>query len=357
MGKIVLRFMSLMKCLLIALWSVLLSADAYRDLDAHMRKSLAGGKVIGTAVAVVEGDKITFMKAYGVKKRGAKDPVDMDSVFQLGSLSKSVTATLTAVLQKNKLVDARLPSNRQILSHTTGYKRPGWNSRIEGGWSRSLLLKNLSQSEREQPGKFDYHNLAFSLIEDVIERATQSELKDAFKHYLFKPAGMKRASVGFEDFIEQANRTWPHVKTKRGCVACKTYSKRYHEVVPSAGGINASIQDMARFIQLQMGAFPSLVSSKELKQFHEPVTSASDAIRWLRKVPHSGPIKSYYGLGWRIADINGERVVFHSGWLKGFTNFMAFIPERKIGIVVLTNSESGFSSQTAMRFLLGKRYS
>ncbi len=346
-----------MKYLLVALWSVLLSADAYKDLDAHMRQSLARGKTVGTAVAVIEGDKITFIKTYGVKKRGSKDPVDMDSVFQLGSLSKSVTATLTAVLQKSKMVDARLPSNRQILSHTTGYKRPGWNSRIEGGWSRSLLLKNLSQSEREQQGKFDYHNLAFSLIEDVIERATQSELKEAFRQYLFRPAGMRHASVGFDEFIEEANRVWPHVKTKRGCVACRTYSKRYHEVVPSAGGINASIRDMARFMQIQMGSFPSLVTARDLEQFHEPVTSAPDALRWLRKVPHSGPIKSYYGLGWRIADINGERVVFHSGWLKGFTNFMAFIPARKIGIVVLTNSESGFSSQTAMRFLLGKHYS
>ena len=347
-----------MRYLLIILCSLPLNAGNYQDLDSHMRQSLAKGKVVGTAVAVVEGTQIAFIKAYGVKKRGTRDRVDMDSSFQLGSLSKSVTATLTAVLQKNKLVDARLPSNRQILSHTTGYSRPGWNSNIERGYSRSLLLKNLSQSDREQPGtKFDYHNLAFSQIEDVIERAIQGTLKDAFEQYLFKPTGMNRATVGFNNFMAQANRVWPHVKTKRGCVACKTYSKRYHEVVPSAGGINASIRDMARFMQLQMGGFPKLVSTKDLESFYEPVVSAPDALRWLRKVPHSGPIKSYYGLGWRIADINGERVVFHSGWLKGFTNFMAFIPERRVGIVVLTNSESGFSAQTAMRFLLGKRLS
>jgi len=72
-------------------------------------------------------------------------------------------------------------------------------------------------------------------------------------------------------------------------------------------------------------------------------------LQWL-KTNRKKALHSYYGLGWRILNYDQERIVFHGGWLKGFTNFLGFIPDRKVGIVVLNNSEGNFAMQVAFTF-------
>jgi len=106
---------------------------------------------------------------------------------------------------------------------------------------------------------------------------------------------------------------------------------------------------MALFLQLQMGGKPEILNAQDLLPFHTPVVNAPDVLNWMRS--HlKGELKSYYGLGWRILDQDEKRMVFHGGYLKGFVNFLAFIPYRKIGIIILNNGESSFSAETAMMF-------
>lgn len=320
------------------------SSSLSNDLDKQVSEELRKGDLVGAAVAVIENGQVTFMKAYGVRKKGNQAPVDLDTVFQLGSLSKPISASLVGILQKKKLLNINTPKIRQILSHTTGYKKAGWNAMIESGWSRSRLMQKLSQTEHAEPGTiFDYHNTAFSQIEDVVQSATKMPFQTSLQRYLLDPVEMTRTTVGFSKFSRQENRAWPHARTK--------YSQNYHNTVMSAGGMNSDIRDMAKFLQLQLGQFPKVATKSDLAPLWEPVTHAADAVSWFRKIKHKD-LKSSYGYGWRIADIDGERIVFHGGWIGGFINFMAFSPERQIGIVILTNTETSFGFKTAMRFLL-----
>ncbi|MEI6805716.1 MAG: serine hydrolase domain-containing protein, partial [Myxococcaceae bacterium] len=238
-----------------------------------------------------------------------------------------------------------------ILSHTTGYKRIGWNSKIEAGWSRAKMLGELSKSPRTEPGKvFDYHNLAYSQIEDFVQSSTKIPFKASMQKYLFDPLKMTRTTVGFSEFSQQENKAWPHEKTRHWFRSKKKYSQNYHNTVMSAGGINSDIRDMARFLQLQLGAFPEIATEKDLEPFWEPATRAPDAKGWFRHIKYKN-LQSSYGYGWRIADIDGERIVFHGGWVGGFINFMAFSPKRQIGIVILNNTETSFGFKTALKFL------
>ncbi len=338
--------------------------SAIQNLDKSIQQQIKDKKVIGCVVAIVDHGKVIFMKAYGVRKKGDKAPTNLDTVFQLGSISKPIAAALVAILiRENRLkLDSTvislyphiLPETtvQHILSHTTGYDRKGWNQKIEAHQSRDLLLKQLAASKQAHPGdKFDYHNVAYSLIEEVITSALQQPFARALEVKLFQPLGMAQAKVGDLEFAKQSNYAWPHQKDKKGIIqACKSYSRHYHRSVCSAGGISANIKDMAAFLQLQLGGKPDILTSHDLLPFHSPVIEAPDAVSWLKPFI-KGKFKSYYGLGWRVIDTEKGRIVFHGGWLKGFKSFLAFIPDHQIGIVILNNNENSFSVQTAMTFL------
>jgi beta-lactamase class C len=151
-----------------------------KKLDQHIQSQVQQEKCVGCAVAVVYQGKIVFIKAYGVRKKGEKASVDLNTVFQLGSVSKPISASLVALLQKQKLLSVKnavtayyphvLPTTKiqHLLSHTSGYDRAGWNNKIEAGQTRSQLLTQLAKSKQKTPGEtFDYHNLGYSLIEEV----------------------------------------------------------------------------------------------------------------------------------------------------------------------------------------------
>lgn len=332
-------------------------------LDQHIQRQVKEKKVVGCAVAVVDHGKVIFMKAYGVRKKGKKAPIDLDTTFQLGSISKPISATLVALLKKEKHLDLHMPVHsvhpnisphthlRHVLSHTTGYERTGWNSKIEAHQSRELLLEDLLSSSQTQPGEiFDYHNLAYTLIEEIITSLLKQPFQHLLKVKLFHPLGMKKTSIGDLDFRQESNYAWPHEKTKKSLGhPCKTYSRAYHRSVSSAAGVNASIREIVRFLQLQLGEMPHLLTSQDLLPFQTPVIEAPDAARRLKDMI-TGNVKSYYGLGWRIIDTDTKRIIFHGGYLKGFTNFLGFIPQDQIGIVILNNGESKFSIKTALKF-------
>lgn len=117
------------------------SPQALKKLDEHVRRKIYEKKAVGCAIAVLNHDKVIFLKTYGVKKKGNKGKVDTNTTFQIGSISKSVTATILAMLHKSG--DLNIHDSAQIhlpylhpetkihhiLAHTTGYNRIGWNNK------------------------------------------------------------------------------------------------------------------------------------------------------------------------------------------------------------------------------------
>jgi beta-lactamase class C len=338
-------------------------STALTKLDQHIQSQVQQKKAIGCAVAVVSEGKIVFMKAYGSRKKGEQAPIDLNTVFQLGSISKPISASLIALLQKQNLLSVEtavekyyppvLPTTtiQHLLSHTTGYSRVGWNQKIEAGIPRPSLLTLLAGSPQNTPGQtFDYHNVAYSLIEKVIATTCQQSFKEALTERLLRPLGMNQTSVGYADFIAQSNRAWPHRENEKyRWKPSKNYSHFYHEAVSASGGINANIKDMGTFLQFQMQGYPDMLSTEDLQKFHTPVVTAPDALSWFQGLT-TGAMQSSYGQGWRILDYHNGRLVFHGGLLKGFSNFLGFLPERNIGIVILHNAEGRFALKTAMMF-------
>lgn len=347
-------------------------SQSLKQLTQDVQHLVKTKKIPGCAIAIVDHDQIVYMKTFGTRKmvKGKKgEPINLDTVFQLGSISKPITATLIAILQKRGALDIdtsarmHLPwisantTTRHLLSHTSGFIRTGWNNKIEANTPRISLIRDLSTHMQNTPGEtFDYHNVAFSLLEDILMHATKSPFENLLQRYLFTPLGMSNATCGYRPFERNQNKAWPHQITKKGAlVPSSSLSQFYHAHVPSAGGINANIRDMANFLWLQLNGHPNLINKEDLSSFHAPITPTKDALAWFKNETKGTEINAWYGLGWRIIDIDDKRIVYHGGWLKGFKNFMAFLPDRKIGIVILHNSESNFSKKIAVQFLKSVR--
>lgn len=340
---------------------------AVQKLNGRVTSVMQKKGTPGLAVGVVSGGKVLFAKGYGVKNLETKAPITPKTVFQLGSVSKALSGTLVGILvhmgklNLNTTLKNYLPHYNfgheaitlsHVLTHTTGIPRTGFNALIESEKkTRDEIHTQIARTPlSDDPGQtYDYHNAAFSLIDPIIERNLGIDFESALKTYLFAPLGMTSSSASHDALLACHDRASPHKKAKMGHVTCKNYRTGYYEVKP-AGGMNSNLEDMLKFVNAQLGYEPSILNKTILSLIHTPRTHAKDI--FLRNPINKKRFKtSSYGIGWRVLDYKGYKIVFHGGWLKGFINMMAFIPEKNVGIVILQNAETSAPWIITMNFL------
>lgn len=337
--------------------------------ETLIHKSMEQKKTPGLAVAIVKDGKIIFMKGFGVRTAGHPEPVDIHTVFQIGSASKAITSVLIAILKHNQILSLDHPVEtipnttiKHILSHTTGIPSPGFNALIEKGVPAGEVYKRIKSTQPDSlPGtKFSYHNAVYGLVGEVIEHQMGMTFEEVLQTNLFNPLRMKETSSTWNTFISRANRASVHCfKDNKGNKEKKEKTTVYnvHKVpyrkdyanFPAAGGCSSSIHDMALFLAAILGARPDVIRSTDLEEFIQPLIHTPD--QWHRSRDHRERItKTNYGLGWRTMTFGGHHLVFHGGWIRGISSLISFIPEEGIGIVILQNAESNLSFALSMQF-------
>jgi len=341
------------------------------EFEQKLLKTFRDKHIPGCAVAIVYKNEIVLMNGYGVRTLGKPEKVDVDTVFQLGSVSKPIAATLTTLLENRGFLNVNDPVSRylpnfslngvknseilkikHVLSHSSGLPRSGFNHLIESFAPHSKLIRMLQTTRISAPiGKrYDYHNAMFSLISEITMAATRQSFQDSLSTHLLKPLNMNSTSASYEGLIRTTNRAFPHILNNKNKMApAGTYSTGYYSVAP-AGGINSSIRDMAIFLKAQLGGYPAVLDQASLTRLQQPLVATPGTSLGAVNGARDKIKNSYYGLGWRLIEFNQKKMVYHAGWVKGFKNFIAFIPEQQVGIVVLHNSETKFSPRLAMQF-------
>lgn len=337
------------------------------EFEVYMSKALADWKVPGAAVAIVKDDRVVLVRGFGVRQVGKPEKVDSQTVFRLASLSKGFASTLTGMLVADgqltwndpvtKYVpDFKLQNAQQtqqstvahVLSHTTGLPEHTHTNLIENHTPYPTMVQKLSNVRLNcNVGKcHGYQNVAYSLSGDIIEEVTGKPYSQVVQERIFIPLGMYNASTSYKALMAAPNRASCHVKGKNGFVPC-TITSYYYNVVPAAG-INASASDMGQWLKAQLGAYPQDISPAVLDAIHTPLIKTPGEIRpgWRQQRVKS----AYYGLGWRVFDYQGHKMVFHGGMVKGFQNTIAFMPDEGVGIVILTNSGSQVASLLTAKF-------
>jgi beta-lactamase class C len=110
-------------------------------------------------------------------------------------------------------------------------------------------------------------------------------------------------------------------------------------LTPASGGVNASIRDMAHWLNAQLGNMPEVLPPEVLELVHAPRVGTPTETRRMRSVL-PGLSASHYAYGWRVYDYAGQTVVAHGGSVEGYGAQIMFLPQRNTGIVVLSNARS-----------------
>ena len=333
-----------------------------RRFEQLAQALVADQRIPGLAVAIVQDGRILSARGYGITDVKAAEPVDAHTVFRLASLSKSFAGTLTGMLVSEGALrwDSRIsdfmPNLRfadpyaaqrltvaEVLSHRVGLTHNAFDRDIEANADYRDVVQRFAQAPMKcGPGScYAYQNVAFSLIGDVVYAASGQFYNEAVASKIFKPLGMNDASVGLEGIHASPRWAKPHVRGRGGWTSLNP-KPTYYRVSPAAG-VNASISDMAQWLLAQSGHRPDVLPQSLLATLQAPVVTTPGELRgsaWRRQRLNAAG----YGLGWRVYDYAGHRVVFHGGAVQGYRGAVALMPERDLGIAILWNSESSLPS-------------
>lgn len=343
-------------------------AASAEEFDRYFREMLEQHGIPGAAYVIVDHDQVVAMNTYGVRVKGKQEAVTSHTVFRLASVSKTFAASMAAVLEhehkfnwgdkvvryvpelsfKTPALSMKLQV-QHLLSHSSGLTPNAYDNYLEDNRPLSKILPMFATIDPNcDPGKcYGYQNVLFSLIEDVIQKATGVPYSRQLKDRFFVPLQMEDASLGWEAFMAAGNRAAPHVQTGSGWRPVKV-EKEYYLAAPAAG-VNASISDMAQWLKAQMGYYPEVLSKEVIADLTTERVETRRHMQhrvWRDYIDHAG-----YGLGWRLYTVGDDRIVFHGGWVAGFRAAVAYSEKRKVGIAILMNAESRVIADLTGQFI------
>lgn len=329
-------------------------SPALEALDAYIENTRAEWDVPGLSVAIVQDDKILFAKGYGVREAGKSDAVDIDTIFAIGSASKAFTgATLGLLVDEKKIAwdgvaqdympdfalsdpyATRRATVRDLMAHRTGFVSGyGWLW-TGSGFDRAEIIKRLRHQSDGASFRdtFLYANEIITAAGEIVPAVTGTSWDDFVTARIFQPLGMTRTTTSVTTLPQLGNVATPH-----SVVDGKRISFPYRNIdnVGGAGAINSSARDMAQWLRLQLGG-----GNYAGKQILAPATLAETHKGQVTVRSTSGsivPSKFYeYGLGWVITEYQGNKLVQHGGAVDGMHASVSMIPDKKLGIVILTN--------------------
>ena len=331
--------------------------DRFRKNEKLRKLELLDGAII-----ITHRNKTIYQSFFGFKKNKLGE-ITANTLFPLASSSKPFSAALVASLIKHEQVswddsvnsvitgiDSRVKLIH-ILSHSSGYNDTLGNKAIELGQNRDKIIHLFDGKRPEsQPGsKYVYSNVIFSLLEDVIRLKTHSSYEQNMTKFL--------SSIGIEgeeicNVIQNNRVAFPHRMTRNQLTSMEL-PKKYTRTVCSAAGLYLSVDQVSHFLNLMLGHFPGVLNNKDLEVLFQPRVPVTDIFtKWNMRWPFPlEELKSYYALGWRVLKWKDEsRFIFHSGHLNGITSFIGLVPEKDLGIAILSNQDVVFSEPLGMDF-------
>lgn len=324
-------------------------------------------KIPGAAYAVVKGGEVVELETYGIKAKGRAGKVDADTIFRLASVSKTFSASLAALLVKDgdltwdtkvspfvpafqlkKKGHAEALELRHLMSHTVGLMPNSYDNMIEDGWDVPKIVPRFKRlNPMCSPGRcYGYQNVAFSLLEPMVEQSTNRQFEDLIDERLLKPLAMTSTTVGMNGYASALNKALPHRNTSRGWVRTKV-KPNYYNVSPAAG-VNASIKDMTMWLKAHMGYAPNVLPDEVLTTLREKQIRTKREL--YKRQWRSYLSDAHYGYGWRIYNFDGHEVIMHAGGVAGFRSIISYSPELDTGHVMLMNAESRIIDDLTAQF-------
>lgn len=322
------------------------------DFERYAVKGMKDWRVPGMAVAVVKGDSVVYAKGFGTKRYGVDNPVDEDTVFQVGSTTKAFTVALMATLVDEGIVEwddrvvDHFPAFRMYDPWVTREFRihdlfaqhsgmPPYAGDLQAfiGFDRDHIIRSLRYIEPVYSfrDKFSYVNNLFVVGAKVAEIKTGKTWEDLMRERILSPLRMTRSSLDEAGLTKVDNGSDLHVLVdgKPTPIGPDSPLLGWPYTYGPAGGLNSSAMDMARWVaaQLHEGQGVTRIFSKESGAYmHAPRTNV---------LPGKG--LGSYCQGWLATPLEKTNVIWHNGGTSGICSFVGFSRDLDMAIVVLTN--------------------
>lgn len=328
------------------------------SLDTYVNRALQQWQIPGAAVCVVKNGKVVVMKGYGVREAGSNNAVDENTLFMIGSNSKAFTATAMAMLDAEKKLSlddkvqkwltsfklndpwvAKEANLRDLLCHRLGFETfQGDFMYFDSDLSKEEVIERFAKVKPMYGfrSKWGYTNAAFGVAGEVIQQVSGKPWGDFIKERIFQPLGMNNSLALSKDIHNASNKASAHT-----VVMGELRKIPYGNIdnIAPAGSISSSVQDMSKWVMalLDNGKLngKEIIPAAAIQQTRVPHSILGNGGHMFNKAHFS-----LYGLGWFMEEYAGRKIVAHTGGVNGFVTSVCLIPEEKLGIVVLTNTDA-----------------
>jgi CubicO group peptidase (beta-lactamase class C family) len=318
-------------------------------LEDYVGSGMKAFDVPGVAVGILVGDKLVYSKGYGVRRKGGQ-PVDTETIFQIGSTTKAFLATTIGIaVDRGKLHwDDRVvdldPTFQvkdpwvtgefrvfDLLAQRSGLPPYANDMLLILGFDESALIRSLRYVEPVSSFRttFAYTNITHLIAGRIVAKTEGvPDWNVVLREELLDPLGMKQSSCTLEAIKAATNHAEGYRYAPDGSIEVPFVQATYN--FGGAGDINSNIDDMARWIRLQLGNGSvdgqRIVSPENLAVTRTPKVAINE--------------KTANAFGWLIVQTPNGNLVTHNGGEFGFGSYVGLELDKHIGVIVLTNQNN-----------------
>lgn len=329
------------------------------SLDNYIQRGMNSWDIPGMAVVIVKDGKVVTMKGYGVKDLETKESVDENTLFLIASNSKLFTGTALAQLEHQKVIDlddkvtkyipafklydpttTELATVRDMLTHRIGTKTfqgdfTFWNSNLSRyGIIRRMQTLKPSGNFRQDYG---YCNSCFVVAGEIIPIVTGKPWEVYVFDSILMPLGMNNTHMLTVGIDQRPNVATPYTSRYTGTNTQLPYDRV--DNMGAATSMVSSVNDLSKWLMMQLDS--GRLNGKRVLDW--PVLQKTRDMQIITQSRKSAVLPTNYrgyGLGVYTMDYNGKQLYYHTGGAFGFFTNVAFVPEAKLGIAILTNKDN-----------------
>ncbi len=317
-----------------------------RRVDSVIRAHNARHPTVGLSVGLLRNDSL-FVYGYGETAVGNGRLPDGNTNYEIGSISKTFTATLLANAVRQGLVQLDDPVNKHLpdsipalrkdsavatmvtlANHTSGLPRLPPNL-MTANFTMQNPYRNYDQRAlfsglrtvtlSSKPGTtYQYSNLGVGLLGTILERKTGRSYEQSLETVITRPLGMNNTRVSLSDGDEV---TLAQGHTKDG----QPTPNWDFMALAGAGGIRSTVNDLLLYLRAELGKGPKLLIETMQRTHIVTFTNGQRTV----------------GLGWQRNRVGNEVWLMHNGATGGYVSFVGFNPQRKTALVLLCNTAGG----------------
>jgi CubicO group peptidase (beta-lactamase class C family) len=322
-----------------------LPASSISKIDSLVRRVLTINRFNGAALVAIDGYPVAEY-CHGYADLATKDTLNENTVFQIASVSKSFTALSALILYQRGLLDLDAPvvnyipefpfpkvTIKHLMQHTSGLQN--YMYFVDHYWPEDFPLTNedvlqllIDHNPKRDcwPGqRHIYSNTGYAMLALVVERVSGKPFYEFVRDEIFDPLGMNNTFAWNYSDVESSRMAIGYASRYRN-------SRHNHSPLDEVLGdksIYSTTHDLLKYDQALYTTL--LVSDSMLRQAFSPTVTRRG--------------RSYnYGYGWRLKEIDGHRVIYHNGLWNGFTSSLTRIPDERITVILLNNTNAHVSS-------------